>query len=877
MWERVSPLFRSLFLAVGLILLMTYGAHAQTVLLTGSITDEQGGAVGGVTITVTSTISLTPVVVVSEVDGSYLIPTLVPDTYSVTFELDGFDTQQFNAVKLTERRRHVLDVVLALSSFNDRIDVVGVTPMLGGGIPRDRVASTVSVVNPDALAATAVSSTANTLNQRLGSVSLEGATTNPFQPTLRFRGFTASPLLGLPQGIVVYQNGVRINESFGDTVQFDLIPQFAIDQIQLSAGASPTYGLNALGGALALRLKNGFDQNGFRGKLSLGSHDQLNGTAEFGTRLNSFALYAGTSRFKESGWRRASQSDVTQAVVDVGYREGILDAGLSYTHAKTKLNGNGAAPVELLNVDRSAVYTFPDTTRNELAFTQGRLSVALSPTWSLDATGYYRDMVRHTLNADEFELALCDSSSLPVGHPTNALCASSHLDGGLDGESLVVDVLTGALITQSEALGDGALNRTSTSADSYGGTVQTTSRAALGSHDNFLIFGASIDLADVRFGSNSEVGTMTSERSVVGSGMLAGIAGRAPDDRFNTELTTANQTLGLYFSDTFSAIDRAHLTVSGRYNWTQVDIADQLGTSLNGTHVFRRFNPGIGGVYQVSDAVAVFGQYAESSRAPVAAELSCADPAEPCRIPNAFVSDPPLRQAIGRSFEGGLRGRLGVRNRAFEWSVATYRTRIADDILFVASPRRIGTGFFQNAGDTKRLGFDIDFSGEVADLGWYGSYGFVDASFESVLALPGNQEVNDAATETGEVHVTPGDRLPGIPRHSFKAGVQQEWSESWYVSLEAIIESNRIFVGDEGNDQRALNGYGILNFYTSYRLGRPVELFVRMDNLLNRQYETFGVLAEADIALKEVPGASDPRFVGPAPPRTLIAGMQFNF
>ena len=152
---------------------MRTGVHAQTVPLTGSITDEQGGAVGGVTITVTSTISLTPVVVVSEVDGSYLIPTLVPDTYSVTFELDGFDTQQFNAVKLTERRRHVLDVVLALSSFNDRIDVVGVTPMLGGGMPRDRVPSTVAVVNPDALAATAVSSTTNTLNQRLGSVSLE--------------------------------------------------------------------------------------------------------------------------------------------------------------------------------------------------------------------------------------------------------------------------------------------------------------------------------------------------------------------------------------------------------------------------------------------------------------------------------------------------------------------------------------------------------------------------------------------------------------------------------------------------------------------------------------------------------------------------------
>jgi outer membrane receptor protein involved in Fe transport len=359
--------------------------------------------------------------------------------------------------------------------------------------------------------------------------------------------------------------------------------------------------------------------------------------------------------------------------------------------------------------------------------------------------------------------------------------------------------------------------------------------------------------------------------------MLAGISGQAPDDRFNTKLTTANQTLGLYFSDTFSANDRAHLTVSGRYNWTQLDIADLLGTSLNGTHEFRRFNPGIGGVYQVNDAVAVFGQYTESNRAPVAAELSCADPAEPCRVPNAFVSDPPLRQAVGRSFEGGLRGRSGARNRAYDWSVAAYRTRIADDILFVASPKLIGTGFFQNAGDTQRLGVEVDLSGEMGNLRWYGSYGFVDASFESVLALPGDEEVNDAATESGEVQVTPGDRLPGIPRHSFKAGVQQEWSESWYASLEGIVESNRVFVGDEGNDQRALNGYGILNFYASYRFGRPVELFVRMDNLLNRQYETFGVLAETEIDLREVPEVSDPRFVGPGRPRTFVAGMQFNF
>ena len=119
------------------------------------------------------------------------------------------------------------------------------------------------------LAARGAASMADALNERLGAVALEGTTTNLFQPTLRFRGFTASPLIGLPQGIAVYQNGVRINEPFGDTVQFDLMPQFAIDNVQLSAGADPTYGLNALGGALALGLKNGFDHTGFsqRGAL----------------------------------------------------------------------------------------------------------------------------------------------------------------------------------------------------------------------------------------------------------------------------------------------------------------------------------------------------------------------------------------------------------------------------------------------------------------------------------------------------------------------------------------------------------------------------------------------------------------------------------
>ena len=157
------------------------------------------------------------------------------------------------------------------------------------------VAASVFVIASDEFGARGAASISSGLNERLGAISLEDTTTNIFEPTLQFRGFTASPLLGLPQGIAVYQNGVRINEPFGDTVQFDLVPLFALDRLQLSAG-EPTFGLNALGGALALRLKNGFDNRGFQAELSVGSFQRLTGTAEFGARRGPWAVYLGKLR-----------------------------------------------------------------------------------------------------------------------------------------------------------------------------------------------------------------------------------------------------------------------------------------------------------------------------------------------------------------------------------------------------------------------------------------------------------------------------------------------------------------------------------------------------------------------------------------------------
>ncbi len=881
------------------------GVQAQTATLAGRITDEQGAGLAGARVAADSPAMAAPAVVTSGANGVYEVTPLAPGVYTIIVSLSGFEGQRREDVTLGVGETRTLDVRLVLAPFAERVDVVGVAPLPGAGVGRDRVPATVSVIEAADLEARGAASLPDALLERLGAITVEAATTNLFQPTLRFRGFTASPLLGLPQGIAVYQNGVRINEPFGDTVQFDLVPLFALDRIQLSAGAEPTYGLNALGGAIALRLKNGFDSGGVRGEFSGGSFGRVAGTAELGAERGRWAVYLGATRFHETGWRVASASDVTQAVADIGYRADRVDAGVNVIYATTRLNGNGPAPVELLDVDRSAVFTFPDTTRNELAMWQGRLDIEASPIWSVQATGYYRDLDRRTLNGDEAEFAICGDAARPPGAPIDTLCfgpgdddpgvapggsaavsapgdpnddASTAAPGDRQVEAdPIVDTRTGHFITADDAVGDGALNRTRTLAAGYGAAIQATATTQIGDRDNVLVVGASADLADVAFTSRSEVGTLTVDRTVVGSGLFAGIFGEAPDDLFNTEIDTENRALGLYVSETLSLTDRVHVTVSGRFNRARVGIVDALGTSLDGRHVFSRFNPGAGAVYGVTDAVSVFARYAESNRAPTAAELSCADPAEPCRVPNAFVSDPPLEQAAARSVEAGVRAHPIGRGAGVDWSFTAYRTRIRDDILFVASPELIGTGFFQNAGDTQRVGLDAELTGRMARLDWFASYALVEATFESPLRLPGDRQVNDAATAAGELVVEPGDRLPGIPRHSLKAGLRVDLTDAWDAAVETIVSSSRVFVGDEGNDQSELEGYGLVNLRSSFGVRDNVDLLVRVDNLFDTTYASFGVLADLGVDLVEVPDASDPRFVGPGAPRSAFAGLRLRF
>ncbi len=494
--------FRSVSIAAASVAVAAINSSAQTGLLEGRVTDAQGAALVGVTVTAESPAVAAPAVAITDTTGTYRLSALSAGDYTVDFRLDGFRAIH-RTVTLRTNTPVTLNERMVLAALTEQVDVVAVSPLLGANISRDRLPAAVSVVGSGELRTRGSASVADALHERLGPVSMESTTANLFQPTLRFRGFTASPLLGLPQGIAVYQNGVRVNEPFGDTVQFDLMPMFAVTQMQLSAGSNPTYGLNALGGALALQLKSGFDLSGFQGEFSGGSFDRFSGTAEYGVQQGSWAFYAGATRFDENGWRVASPSVVSQAVADMAYRQGRVDAGINVTYANTRLNGNSASPIELLASDRSAVFTYPDTTENELGFLQGRFNLAATEMWSVQMNGYYRDLSRQTLNGDEADFGVCDNDSLPLGAPDDTLCLAppgaddddanalmtppggtendDHTD--MDNESEeqpLVDTRTGRFITEADTDGNAAFNLTNTATQGYGATVQATAAGALG-------------------------------------------------------------------------------------------------------------------------------------------------------------------------------------------------------------------------------------------------------------------------------------------------------------------------------------------------------------------------------------------------------------
>jgi len=730
--------------------------------------------------------------------------------------------------------------------------VVTAGALPGTALDPNKVPFNTQIINSADLKRFGAASAIDTLGLGVSGVSFSNAQNNPFQPSLFYRGFEASPLAGDAQGLAVFANGVRLNQPFGDTIDWGLIPDVAIDRLTLE-GSNPVFGLNALGGSAVIQMKNGFTYTGGEGEGLFGAYGRLQGSIQYGVQDGNKALYIAVNRLTETGWRQHSPSELAQIFADLGWRGAAGEIHLSLSGADNNLTGNGTAPVELLAVARSAVFTFPDIAKNTHGLANLYGTLRASDALSFQGNLYLSGFRQRSRNADA-------SVAQPCAAPAGLLC----LDDGsvVTGEDAkpISDFLSGGPY--------GQLNVTRTDSTGYGGALQAAYDAPLFARTNHFLAGFAIDKGRTGFAAHSEVGGLGVDRGFAGPGL---VIDQVDGSITPVEVTTHNSYYGFYLSEMFDLTDTFSVSASARYNIADIALQDALGTALNGSHRFTHLNPAIGASYKIASSLSAYLGYSQANRAPTPAELSCAAPSSPCSLTNFFVGDPALKQVTAHTVEAGLRGQLAqVLGGDLRWHAGVYRTDTRDDLQFVASDI-VGRAFFQNIGNTRRQGIESSLDFQRGALSLSLDYSHTDAIFRSAFTL--NSPLNPLADPNGQIHIVPGMRLPSVPADVFKATIGYELLPGWNVAFAARVSSGVYLRGDESNLNPKTRPYAVFDLSSSYRVTERVELFATLRNLFDKKYETFGTFSPtSDVPIPEVPGAANPRSLSPAPPFSVFAG-----
>src|ERR1700733_9322019 len=712
-----------------------------------------------------------------------------------------------------------------------------------GVVDQDKIPSNVQSVGASAFESTRSPDLLQSMFQSLPGVSLSDETGNQFQLDLNYRGFTASPVIGTPQGLAAYQNGVRINEVFGDTVNWDFIPQKAISSLTL-VPSNPVFGLNATGGALSFDMKNGFTYHGIEGEVSGGSYGRASTSVQAGGQVGNLSGYITADAIDDAGWRNDSASSLRRVYADFGARgDNNTEFHVTFTGANNNFGTAAATPVQMLSQDWSSVYTIPQTTQNQLAFLTASASWKPTDTWTYQAVAYYRHFQQAHVDGNG-----TDAQNSGCTDPT-VLCFPS-----LDGSLPPLITTTGQQVPNAGVLATstlGEIDRTWTTTNSFGGSLQAASSEKLFGHENNFTIGLSVDRGLVQFSTTSELGTVNANQFpfVQGVGLFID---QPSGDVAPVGLGATTLYTGLYATDTFDVTNRLALTTGARFNDARITLTDELGNDplLNGSHDYSHFNPMAGATFKLTPNLTVFGDFAVANRAPTPLELGCSDPVQPCLIDNALVGDPPLKQVVTYTGEAGLRGHFDIAEGLLNWTVGGFRALNTNDIINVSSPIP-GHEFFQNAGNTLREGIEASATYKQDRWNIYANYTYVDATFQNALTL--QSPFNPFADANGNISVVPGDHLTGIPNFRFKLGADLN------------VVGSQWLVGDESNQNPKVAPYWVVNLHSSYKVTDNVEVFGLVRNLFDQHYNVFGTFFDV---------TSFP-YLNLTDPRTFVPGMPF--
>lgn len=225
------------------------------------------------------------------------------------------------------------------------VEVVGTSPLPGIGIEEDKLPYDVQSVTAEDIERGQTMNLTDYMARNLSGITINEVQGSPFQADISYRGFRLSSILGSAQGLSVYLDGVRVNEPFGDVVNWDMIPEAAINTVTLIPGSNPIYGLNTLGGALAFTTKSGLTAPGTEVKLQAGSFGRKRADVSYGSKSEDGThRFISTTMFQEDGWRDFSGGGLGNVFAKIGRQQNDSNWDLSLVVARSSLRGNALLP-----------------------------------------------------------------------------------------------------------------------------------------------------------------------------------------------------------------------------------------------------------------------------------------------------------------------------------------------------------------------------------------------------------------------------------------------------------------------------------------------------------------------------------------------------
>ena len=846
-------------------------------------------------------------------EGHYDFPNLAPGPHRLSVSKQGFATQVLSAAVrpgVTTRET----VKLELASTASSIDVVATTPLVGANLTKDQIAAPVQTATAEDIENSGSIDLSGFLNRRMNGVFVNQMVGNPFQPDVNFRGYTASPVLGTPEGISVYVDGVRQNQPFGDVVAWDLIPKNAIAEMTLVPGSDPLFGLNTLGGSISVQSKDGITYPGLSGDLLYGSSARKEADATWGGgKATGFNWFLAGTAFHENGWRYDSPSTVGQGYARFGWRTEKTSLALTTTYVYDSLYGNALQDFRLLAANYASAYTPGDDITNRAPMFNFIAQHTFHADLTFSGNVWFRNIDTRSINPNYNNDVLGNNIYQPTPNEQAVLAATGYSGFPASGAN-VTNTPFPFWPCLAEVRSQGNVDGTCDATTVYGGEAQNdfgtsgqfTWSASTPAGRNQLSAGGLYDRGRIDFTQNTVYGYLTPKLTIANVPVWQ-------DSSVSLHGVTPNWAV--YLSDTLTLAKNLNLTVSGRYNRFTVNNLDRLARvagpgSLTGDYVFQRFDPAVGLTFSPVSSLNAYARYSQSNRPPTAIELGCADPENPCSLPNAFASDPALQQVVSQTWEVGLRGKpesTFVRN--LNWNVGAFRGENHNDILFVSSVL-LGTGYFQNFASTERQGFDADLDGRIGLVTWGLNYTLLSATYQSAAILNGSGNSSADIARSGfpglggNIYVNPGDRIPLIPKHTGKAYALIQATTRLSFELNEIAVSSSYARGNENNAYQpdgvhylgpgVSPGYAVTNAQASYKLSKRLQLALQLENLFGRHYDTAAQLANtaftANGAVQAFPfpsyeggpyagktPAQSVTFFAPGAPRRIWAEVLFHF